>query len=331
MKRFSFIFVYIAAFSLTFVSCKNDSSSEKNKDKASNKLIVETGELAAIRSNAIPMERFGRHWYEMRVIGILPHGSIIQKGDSIIQLDPVDIKKSIIEWEDDLETQYATQEKLKVDQDIRRNDMLSNIKSEEASFELKKLELEASRFESDRYKKIKQLEFRQAEIRLAKEHRKIELYDIISKRDTKIQNIRVQQLKNKIENAYSTISRLTIRSTTSGVFQIAFNQRTQAPIKIGDNVYAGNNMASVPDLSSMKVNTFVNENDFLYIHKGQKVIVRLDALPSVEFEGEVSYIGKLCRRKDFNSKQKVFDVEIIIANSDERLKPGMTVSCEYIN
>ena len=80
----------------------------------------------------------------------------------------------------------------------------------------------------------------------------------------------------------------------------------------------------------MKVNTTISENDFMKIAVGQKVTVRLDALPKVEFEGEIMYVGKLCRLKENKSKQKVFDVEVKILKSDERLKPGMTVSCEYL-
>jgi hypothetical protein len=56
----------------------------------------------------------------------------------------------------------------------------------------------------------------------------------------------------------------------------------------------------------------------------------LDALPKVAFEGEVIYIGKLCRPKERNSRQKVFDVEVKILKPDDRLKPGMTVSCEFL-
>ena len=78
-----------------------------------------------------------------------------------------------------------------------------------------------------------------------------------------------------------------------------------------------------------KVITQVNETDFLRINQGQGVIVRLDALPSVTFDGKVSYIGKLCRTKDRTSRQKIFDVEVTLLAPDERLKPGMTVSCEF--
>jgi hypothetical protein len=126
---------------------------------------------------------------------------------------------------------------------------------------------------------------------------------------------------------------LTLRAPVAGVFQIAHNWRTGTLVKIGDNIYTGNNLANVPELAQMKVNTYINENDFLKIRTGQKAAVRLDALPDVVFDGEISYIGKLCHLRDNNkkSRQKVFDVEVRMLKSDSRLKPGMTVSCEYLN
>jgi multidrug resistance efflux pump len=149
----------------------------------------------------------------------------------------------------------------------------------------------------------------------------------------KIQEIRVRQKKTEIEDAYRILPQLTIRAPVAGVFQIAHNWRTGTLVKVGDNIYTGNNMANVPELAHMKVNTCINENDFLKIRPGQKVAVRLDALSNVVFDGEVSYIGKLCHLRDNNkkSRQKVFDVEVRMLKSDSRLKPGMTVSCEYLN
>ena len=100
---------------------------------------------------------------------------------------------------------------------------------------------------------------------------------------------------------------------------------------MGDEINNGNVMASVPDLTWMTVETQINENDFLRIKEGDKVIVRLDALPEVPFEGYISHIGLFCYAKDYSKpRQKSFDVEVRLLVSDERLKPGMTVSCEFL-
>ena len=302
------------------------------KKGISGKAIVETGELAAVNSLSFVLTRYGQYWYQMRIIGILEHGAIVNAGDSVMQLDPTEVKKFIIERESSLETELANMEKLRVDHDNRTNDLKSNLKNEKASYDLKKVELESSRFESERLREIKELEFEQVKISLAKAEKRLDLNDIVIRNELRIQEIRIRQIKDEIDNAYSIIPQLTLRTPIAGVFQIAHNWQTGGLVKVGDNIYTGNNMANVPELEWMKVNTFINENDFLKIRTGQKVAVRLDALSGVVFDGEVSYIGKLCHLRDGNSKsrQKVFDVEVRMLKSDPRLKPGMTVSCEYL-
>ena len=312
-------------------ACVNKVGDGQNKDDDnSGKRVVETGELAAIDSRSFVMPRYGRHWYQMKIIGILKHGTEVKKGDSVIQLDPTEIKKYIIERESQLETQQAVFEKLQVDQNNKVQDLDSRLKNEIASYNLKKLELEASQFETSKNLKIKELEFEQAKISLNKVKKLIKLNKIIAAKTLVIERIKLVQLETEMKNAYDLLPALTIRSPISGIFQIAENRRTREMVKIGDDIYQGNNLGNVPDLTWMKVNTTVNETDYFKLKTGQKVTVRLDAMPEVAFDGEVSYLGKLCQLKNNNSRQKVFDVEVKLSAPDVRLKPGMTVSCEFL-
>lgn len=331
-KTIFYILPIILITSFLLSSCDGILSFDKAERTTDGTTIIETGELAAINSVSFVIPRFGRRWGEMKIIGLLNHGSIVNKGDSVVQLDPADINKYILDRESSLETQLAALEKLYIEQENKRQENESRIRSELASFDLKKIELEATRFESDRAQEIKKLEFEQATINLEKEKRVLELSEKINESNLRIQEIRVEQIKKDIEEAKSIIPLLTLRTPVSGVFQIATERRggSRNIYKIGDNIYAGNNLANVPELEFMKVYTQVNETDFLKISIDQKVAVRLDALPKVVFDGKVTYIGKLCREKERNSRQKVFDVEVEILKPDDRLKPGMTVSCEFL-
>ena len=47
----------------------------------------------------------------------------------------------------------------------------------------------------------------------------------------------------------------------------------------------------------------------------------------VQIKTKIDKIGKVCIEQD---KKKIFPAEVLITESDLRLKPGMTVSCEYI-
>lgn len=318
------------ALAMLLVTCKGGLRSGEHGADMGQRNIVETGELIAVRTKAFVLPQFGR-FGSFRIIGLAEHGKVIHEGDSVIQLDPANVTKYIVERETALESQLASLEKMLVNQENRDNQAESTIKTELATYELRRLSYEAAQYESERTKRIKELEFQQATIQLNLAKRRLELNAIINENDLKIQQIRVDQIKEEIQDAYDIIPKLTIRSTIPGIFQINRKHRSDQLLMIGDEVWRGNTMASVPDLTWMKVETQINENDFLHINEGDKVLVRLDALPEVAFEGYVSYIGLFCHAKDSKKpRHKVFDVEVRLEVSDERLKPGMTVSCEFL-
>jgi len=330
MKSVKNLLLLLPAALIMLISCKDQQVKIYKIEKGNfSQTIVETGELASIQTRAFLMPRFGRYWSEMKIIGMLDQGTPVKPGDSIIQLDPTEIKKYIIDIEGQLETQEANLEKLLVNQSNSRSEMESTLKNEQATFELRKLEMEFSKFESEKIRKIKELEFEQSKINYNKAMRRIKLNKTMAENDLKIEKIRVEQQRQDLKDAYDVLPKLTIRTPISGIFQIARNRRTGSMVKIGDEIYANNNMGNVPDLTWMKVNTTVSELDFYKLSIGQKVVIRLDAIPDVKFKGEVSDIGKLCYLKDGKSRKKVFDVEVRVLDSDERLKPGMTVSCEF--
>ena len=330
MKIYRIILFSFAA-SLFLVSCGGESDKkETEKNSLGGQTIIESGTLEAINNKLFILPRYSMYWWEMRIIGMVEHGTLVNEGDSIIQIDPAEVSKSILERETNLETQRANLEKMHVDQANRISDMESRIRNEISSFNLKKIELESSRFETERQQAIKKLEFQQAEINLAKEKRKFELAKIIIDNDLKIQEVRMRQIQDDLDHFRLIIPMLTVRTPVAGVFQRGRNMRTGAMLNAGDMAMPSYSMGNVPELKWMKVATFVNENDFLKVKTGQKVTVRLDALPDVSFKGEIAYVGKLCYPRENNSRQKVFDVEVKMLEPDERLKPGMTVSCEFL-
>ena len=331
-KIFNSQFSILNFIVLFLFSCGSKNDGNLNKENAlGGKTIIESGTLEAINNKLFILTRYSLYWYEMRIIGIAEHGKMVNTGDSIIQIDPSEVNKFILERETNLETQLANLEKMHVSQANQISDHESKIRSETASFNLKKLELESSQFETERKRAIKQLEYKQAEITLAKEKRKLELTKVINTNDLKIQKVRIQHIENDLEHFKQIVPLLTVRTSVAGVFQRGLNLRNRQMLNVGDLAITGYSMGNVPELKWMRVNTFVNENDFLKIRTGQKVIVRLDALPEIAFNGEIAYIGKLCRPREQNSRQKVFDVEVKMLDPDERLKPGMTVSCEFLS
>jgi len=292
--------------------------------------IKQTGELQAIKASFIPMPSIDwQYGYQFKIIGLVDHGKIVHKGDSILKLDATSVYKFIIEREDMLENELADEKKQVVQSENNIQELTAQFKSEQAAYDLKKLEVDRSKFDSDIKKKVKELEFQQETIKLNKVKRNLDLKPKLDDFDRRIKRIKVAQRQNELNNAKDALKLFLLKSPLDGIFQVAVNEWTENPQmwKVGDTPYQGQILASIPDVTWMKVKTYVNESEAKKIYKGMKVIVRLDALPSVPFKGSISEISKICVARD---KEKVFTVVVVIDESDLRLKPGMTVNCEYI-
>jgi multidrug efflux pump subunit AcrA (membrane-fusion protein) len=84
-------------------------------------------------------------------------------------------------------------------------------------------------------------------------------------------------------------------------------------------------VATLPDLSTMISKTFVNEVDIRKIKQGQTVKVGLDAFPEKKLTGKVVSVANVGEQLP-NSDSKVFEVNILINESDTTLRPAMTTS-----
>jgi HlyD family secretion protein len=315
---------------LSLSCCKGKSDDFTIMSGSFRQSIIEPGELDAVNYSYIMMPRIAyQYGYQFKIIGLADHGKIIHKGDSIIKLDPSSVYKYILEREDMLENELASAKKQQVQGENNIQELIAQLKSEQAAYDLKMLELQRSKFDTDIKKKIQELEFQQATIKLNKVRRNLALKPKLDNFDRDIQNIKVIQRRTELKSAKETLKQFLIRSPLDGTFQIATNRNYSNPQnwKIGDSPYTGYIIASIPDISRMKAKTYINEAEFEKVKPGMKVVVRLDALSSVPFNGTIKDISKICFAR---GKEKVFNVTVEIIESDYRLKPGMTVNCEYL-
>lgn len=88
---------------------------------------------------------------------------------------------------------------------------------------------------------------------------------------------------------------------------------------------SGSTLMTIADLSKMQIRAGVNEVDVGKIRFGQDVTIDVDAYPGISFHGIITHIAPAARDEQ---GVKIFDAEIDILDSDERLKPGMTANIE---
>jgi multidrug efflux pump subunit AcrA (membrane-fusion protein) len=93
--------------------------------------------------------------------------------------------------------------------------------------------------------------------------------------------------------------------------------------KVGDSTWAGEKILELPDLSAMMAKGEIDEADAGRIAVGQKVTIRLEAHPDVDFKGTVQSIGRTVRRQSWRVPTKVYKVDIGLAEDGHgRDAPG---------
>ena len=109
----------------------------------------------------------------------------------------------------------------------------------------------------------------------------------------------------------------------------------QHKIATGMTPFQGMDLMYLPDVSSMLVDTEINEVDLAKVRRGLTTTISLDAYPGVKFRGEVQAVANLARRKINRTTgrptgARVFDVTVKVLDSDPRLKPGLTATVDII-
>lgn len=154
---------------------------------------------------------------------------------------------------------------------------------------------------------------------------------------------RLEQKKSKtlrdLERAKSYLSKLVIRAPISGIVNILPNFRASGsfgssppPFKEGDRAWTGAAIAEIPDLSSMRVEMKLDEVDRGKMQLGQKVRVRIDALPDKEILADLDWISPIAalQFRGWGSTEKNFPARATLKTVDSRLRPGMSASAEIL-
>ena len=136
-----------------------------------------------------------------------------------------------------------------------------------------------------------------------------ELYEVggISKQQ-------LEQLQVKLDVAKSASNNLAENTTLVSPIDGIVTERN---FDSGD-MPSGMHILTIEKFNPVKLKINISENLYTMISKGMDVKVKLEVYPDEEFTGKISLIYPT-----INQTSHTFPVEITIANSDSRIRPGM--------
>ncbi len=326
------LFLLLAFFSS---ACKDKNAQQVPIGKVTKGVFYidmhEEGELEAV--NAINISspsiswRFGSN---MKISYLVKDGTEVNANDTVIIFDPSEVNKGITDAQGRLEISTAELEKIKAQQESDLEELKADYEVTRISHEISKIKFEQAEYESEIMKKQIQLNLEKAAIALERAKEQIDNRIKINVEEIKQKNLSIEQDKARLEEANDALRQLTVTTRSPGIAILNLNWNSGNKYQVGDQVWTGQPLISLPDLSQLKATVRINEVDIAKILKGLNVEIKPDAFSESKFTGIVKEVANLAVNKDGSSKIKVFPVEIYLNETHKDLLPGLTVSCRII-
>jgi RND family efflux transporter MFP subunit len=144
----------------------------------------------------------------------------------------------------------------------------------------------------------------------------------------RVSQARLSEANRQIGEAEKKIAACTVVARAPGlaVHSEVFDKGGERrKIRVGDAVWGGTTVVTLPDLSHMQVEGRVPESEIHLLTPGQRVKVRLDAFPRLELTGALKSIGSVSASE--KNESRTFPVTVAVDEADPRFRPGMIARC----
>ncbi len=270
--------------------------------------------------------------YETQIKDMVAEGTIVKKGDYVALLDQGRIKQLI-------ESNDALVKKLifnindsKIDSAVDLVALRDAIEQFKFDLQYKKIELEQSVYESPAYQRIAQMSYDRALRQLDYKKRSY----LLTQKSLRIQVARDEErLERYNEKGRKLQLALEAARITAPQDGILIYGRTHGrggirKLTIGSSVSAQHPLiATLPDLSELVSETYVEEIYISKIKVGDSARVYIDALKNLELVGAIARISNVGQEMA-GYESKVFKVNIRIIPDKKKIVPAMTTNNEII-
>ena len=324
--------------------------------------IVERGELESSANVELRCEIASADG--VRILDIVPEGSLVKEGDVLVELDDSTLRKDLAAQKIAVNTAEAALSKVSNDHAAaviaRKEYDLGTFVQDELKLEselfvaeeysrraanfLKYSQILASRgyitdvqLESDRFsveKFAKELATARTKLNVIREYTKPKT---LKKHDADIKTaesaVHAEQAKlsietDKLKNLESQLQKCVIKAPSGGQVVFANQNRWRGDeflVRKGNRVREKQVIVMLPDSSKMRVVTKIGEARVDRVKPGMSAVIQVEALRGTEIKGTVTTVNAYPSDEMwFNPNIKEFDATITLEHPPATLKPGMT-------
>ena len=291
----------------------------------------EGGEVRAASGEVVASPRIGGR---LKIVHLWPEGEHVDVGDLILQFDPAEFEREMLDREGRLEQAHSDFAKAKAERGQRLADIKRNIQQRQAELKLAALNRERQEFASIIDQEQGHIKLQKARRAVAEARQESIAQEVVNRVDFRKHELNIARRQERYQRARRDYERTSIRAEKPGivVYRKIWKPGTDedGKVAVGDQVWGGRALLDIPDLNKMQVLCLIGEMDIERMHVGQRAYIRLEAFPGPVFNGVVSGLAPMASPQPGAPDIQVFELVIDIDEQDERLKPGMSAEVEIV-
>jgi RND family efflux transporter MFP subunit len=262
----------------------------------------------------------------LKIAWMAPDGSAVKKGDVVVRFDPTEFERKLKDGQSDRATAEAKIEK-------ERTDTGALLRDRSRTAELSQAELDKTRkFPSKDTLIFSRNQIIESEVdeKLAADRKShAERAQTLEGRlsQSKIDLLRLEESKAEIAMAHAQkgLSSMAVTAAHDGIIVFEPDWSGNLP-KVGDTVWAGQRIASLPLLDEMEVEAYVLEADAGGLAAGVPATVVLEAAPGTVYKATIKEVDSLAKPRIRDVPINYFAVTLALERTDkDTMKPGQRV------
>jgi len=289
------------------------------------------GTTMAAHSFAVLAPRLeGAQVGSMVITKLAPAGSLVKKGDVLVEFDPQAQMKDYLDKKATYDSLVGQVAQKQADEDIARAKDDTALQQAEDDLKHAQLELQKNEIVSriDAEKNQEAADEAQASLKQLKET--YQLKRAAAAADIRILEIQRDRALEAMRYAQSNAAKMLVHSPMDGVvvYNTIWLGGRMGTVQQGDQVRPGLPFMAVVDPSQMEVRVELNQVDLLKVHPGMHAKMHLDAYPGIELGATLEDISPLGHNGDFSETVRVFAARFSVQGSDPKLLPDLSAALD---
>lgn len=293
--------------------------------------VLLTGELQAASAIDLTVPRTRVTW-ELAIRWMAEDGSFVRAGDRVLEFDNTAVTA-------DLETKRLAALEAQMTLETARHTSDMDIATKANELAQKQVALEKAKvlaavpedLLAKRDAQQRQLDVKHAEVDVQKAKEDLDAQKQEADYELKVKAIDLEKAKEAVDDTDAVIAALSIKAPRDGMVVIGQHpwEDNGRKYRATDTVQPGWAIISMPDPDAgMRVSAALSDVDDGRVSVGMVGHCTLDAYPAEPIDCTVAQLTPLARSTHEQSLRRAFSVELTLAKSDARMRPGMSVKVE---